>query len=351
MDATIADVVRFNESLDSTIVPVKLDEQFITARQAELEDISKDFDVAYLPFVALSYAKLMELTVVLAGMYADNCQSMGLGDLVVNPRHLDVCILNTQLIKEDYGITDNIPLWFKRQVQEVAGSQYSEDLGRMVVDPSLLELFVENGLLLRTVKKERHGRLSDQFRDCIQDAPRLDFPLYVEGITPVARRLAQVCGCGGGSAEFLDVACWLAGSTVLNIVKHPLKTDLMGALRDVMSDEYLRLINAKFEKAFNSLQYVSMRRKNFADFPYNDDLELSEWDKISRTLCYFTLDDYGVIQSELYKSLSSPCYRSPLLKSSVYNVTEKQDTGWTQMSTNIMNVPASFDMAQTTMGN
>jgi len=269
MDMTIARLISFNEFLDATLDPKTLDEEFITSRQVELESISKNSDAEYFPIIALSYAKLMELTVLLAGRCADSGQLVDFGDIVANPRHMDVCILNTGLIKEDCGITDGIPLWFKRRVREIAGSQYSEDMGRMVVAPSLLLQFVENGLLLRTVKKERHGRLSDQFKNCIPGASQLAFSEYVEDVTPVERNPGKV-GCGYSGAEGLDVASWLAGSTVLNIVKGTLKADLMDVLREFLSDDYLGLIDKKFEKALNSLHYVSIGRKNFANFPYND---------------------------------------------------------------------------------
>ncbi|WP_338669401.1 hypothetical protein [Pseudodesulfovibrio methanolicus] len=335
MDMTIADLTRFNELLDSTMDQKKLDEEFITLRQIELDGISKNSDVEYFPLIALSYAKLLELTVLLAGKCADNCQIVDFGDLVVNPRHMDVCILNTQLIKEDYGITDNIPLWFKRQVRKSTGSQYSEDLGRMVVDPALLSHFVEKGLLLRTVKKERHRKLSEQFRYCIPDDPQFAFSTYSERVAPIAHDAVKVLGCGCGRAECSDVASWLAGSTVLNIVKGTLKNDLMNVLHDVMSTDYLKLTNKKFEKAFNSLHYVSIGRKNFVNFPYGD-VSTSEWDEINHTLCHFDLDDYGVIQSELDKSISDPCYRSYLLDISLYNVPISQGATRTRTIRNIM---------------
>jgi hypothetical protein len=336
MDATIADLTRFNEFLDSTMDPKTLDEEFITLRQVELEDIAKNADGKHIPFIALSYAKLMELTLLLAGTYSDNCRMADFGDLVANPRRIDVCILNTGLIKEEYGVTSSIPLWFKRQVRDRAGSQYSEDLGRMVIDPSLLLQFVERGLLLRTVTKERHRRLSDQFRDCILGDPQLAFPEYVEEVKPMAHSPGKVLGCGCGRVECLDVASWLSSSTVLNIVTGTLKTDLMDVLREVMSEDYLESINRRFEKAVNSLHYVSMGRQNFANYPYDDGVPIAEWDEINHTLCHFTMDDYSAIQSELDKSLSSPYYRSPFLSGLLYSVPETPGTSLTQMSRYIM---------------
>ena len=335
MDRMIADIIRFNEFLDSTIDPRNLDEDYITSRQVELEDISKNSDVEHFSLIALSYAKLMELTVLLAGRCSDNCHMADFGDLVANPRHIDVCILNTGLIKEEYGILDGIPLWFKKRVHESAGRQYSEDLGRMVVDPSLLLPFVENGMLLRTVKKERHGRLSDQFRDCMPGDPCLAFFQYVENVKPMAHNPVERLGCGHGRGECRDVASWLAGNTVLNIVQDTLKADLMRVLREVMSDEYLQSINKKFEKAFDSLHYVSIGRKNFVNFPYDDGVQVSEWDEIDRALCHFTLDGYGAIQSELDKSFSDPRYRSHFLNSSSY-MPKIQEASRTQLVRNIM---------------
>lgn len=335
MDMTIADLIRFNEFLDATINPKNLDEKFITSRQIELEDISKSADVKYSPLIALSYAKLLELTVLLAGRYSDNCQIVEFGDIVVNPRHIDVCILNTRLIKEEYGITGSIPLWFKRQVRESVGGQYSEDLGRMVVDPALLLHFVERGLLLRTEKKERHGRLSDQFRYCISDDSQFAFSC-IERVAPVEHDAAKVIGCGCGRAECRDVASWLASSSVLNIVKGTLKTDLMDVLREVLSTDYLKSIDKKFEKALNCLHYVSIGRQNFVNFPYNDEVQISEWSEIDNTLCHFNLDDYGVIQSEFDKSLSDQYYRSPFLDILLHDVPISQGAIRTQMIRNIM---------------
>ncbi|AMK12800.1 hypothetical protein [Pseudodesulfovibrio indicus] len=329
MDTTIADLMRFNDFLDSSVDPNTLDEEFITARQVELESISRNSDVDSFPFLALSYAKLMELTLFLAGRYSDNCRIADFGDLVVNPRHMDVCILNTGLIKDAYGITDGIPLWFKRHVRESVGSRYAEDLGRMVVDPSLLSRFVDEGLLLATVKKERHERLSDQFRSCIQGDPRPTF-FKDEDVASLPRQ--NVVGCGGGRGESHDVASWLAENTVLNMVTGTLKSDLMDVLRDAASDDYLKSIDARFEKAFNSLHYVSVGRKTFVNFPYDDEVRTAEWDEINRTLCHFTLEGYGVIQGELDKSLSEPWSRSRFLNGSLYDMPRTQDAGRAQLA-------------------
>ena len=326
MDIIIGDLMRFNKFLDSKTDPDNLDEEFITLRQAELESISKKSDVKYFPFIALSYAKLMELTVLLAGKYADNYQIMDFGDIVANPRHIDVCILNTRLIKEDYGITGSIPLWFKKQIQGCIGSQYSEDLGKMVVDPSLLSHFVDKGILLKIVKKERHSRLSDQFRDCIQGDEQFAFLKYVEKVKPITPIPVKKIGCGSVRGECLDVASWLASSTVLNIIKGCLRTDLMNVLQEVMSDDYLKSINKKFEKAHNSLSYINMGRKSFANFPYDEGVPIAEWSDINETLCHFTLDGYGIIKSELEKSLSSPCYKSPFLNKLLYNAPKTRAT-------------------------
>ena len=316
---TIDDLKSFNEFLDSAIDPKGLDEEFITLRLVELDDISKNSDVEHFHLIALSYAKLIELTVLLAGKFADNCQMVDFGDLVVNPRHIDVCVLNAQFIEENYGVTDGLPLWFKTQVHERVGSQYTEDLGRMVVDPALLFQFVEKGLLQRIVKKERHMRLSDQFRGGISGDAQFAFSQCHEEAKPVAHSPIKGFGCGGGRGECLDVASWLAGNTVLNMVKGSLKTDIMNVLRGVMSDDYLKSVDKRLEKASESLSYVHMGRKNIADFPYDDEVSIADWDEINRTLCHFTLDGYGMIQAELDKSLSNSYYKSPFLNSLLYN--------------------------------
>lgn len=325
MDMTIDDLVRFNRFMDSTINLKTLDEEFITLRLVELEGILKNSHVKCFPFIALSYAKLMELTILLTGKYADNCQIMDFGNLVANPRRIDVCILHTELIKKKYGITGSLPLWFKKQVHEGTGSRYSEDLGRMVVEPSLLSHFIEKGLLLKIVQKERHGRLSDQFRGYIPDDTQLAYSTDFEEVNPIAHNLSKMIGCGGGKVQCPDVASWLASSTVLNIVKDTLKNDLMNVLREVMSDDYLKSINKKFEKAHNSLDYISMGRKNFPNFPYNEEVPIAEWSEINHTLCHFTLDGYNIIQSELNKSFSNPYYKSPFLNGLLYTVPQNTE--------------------------
>lgn len=326
MGVTIGDLIRFNELLDSTIDLKGLDEEFIALRLSELEDISKNSDVKHFHFIALSFAKLMELVVLLAGTYADNCQILDFGNLIVNPRHIDVCILNTRFITEEYGITGSVPLWFKEQVHECIGSQYTEDLGRMAVDPSLLFCFVEKGLLLRIVQKERHMRLSDQFRACIPGDAQAALSTYDGEGKSAADSSVKEFGCGSGGGECLDVASWIASNTVLNIVKGSLKTDIMDVLGEVISDDYLKSINTRVGKAFNSLSYVSMGRKNFVNFPYNDEVSIADWAEINQTLCHFTLDGYDMIQSELDKSLSNPYYKSPFLNRLLYNFPHMQDT-------------------------
>jgi hypothetical protein len=116
------------------------------------------------------------------------------------------------------------------------------------------------------------------------------------------------------------------------MVTGTLKSDLMDVLRDAASDDYLKSIDARFEKAFNSLHYVSVGRKTFVNFPYDDEVRTAEWDEINRTLCHFTLDGYGVIQGELDKSLSEPWSRSHFLNGSLYDMPRTQDAGRAQLA-------------------
>lgn len=326
MDMMTGDLIKFNKFLDSAIDLKNLDEDFIGLRQTELEGISKISVVKHFPLIALSYAKLMELTVFLVGKYADNCQTMDFGDLMVNPRHIDVCILNTRLIKKEYGVTGSIPRWFKKQVRECTGSQYSEDLGRMVVNPSLLAHFVEKGLVLKIVKKERHGRLSDQFRDYVPYYAQSAFSKKIEEFNPTAHNPVKELDLGENIGKGLDVAPWLAKNTVLNVVQSCLKNDLMNVLSEAMSDDYLKSMNSKFEKTHSALAYIDMGRKNFANYPYDEQVPIAEWDDINQNLCHFTLDGYAMVQSELDKSLSDPNYNSHLLNSLLHNAPKAQDT-------------------------
>ncbi|WP_319581620.1 hypothetical protein [uncultured Pseudodesulfovibrio sp.] len=326
MDMTVGELIRFNEFLDSSIDQTQLDEEFIASRLAELDGLAKKSDGTTIHILALSYAKLLELTVLLAGKFADNCQMVDFGDLVVNPRRVDVCILNAGLIAEEFGVADSLPLWFKKKVHARIGSRYAEDLGRMVVDPSLLLPFVEEKLLLGIVKKERRVRLSDQFRGFLFGDAQSAFSSCIEEDKPVAQDSGKGLGCGNGRGECPEIAAWLADNTVLNVVKDSVKNDLMSVLRDALSDDYLTATNKKFEKAFNALSYLNIGRKNSVDFPYGEDVSIADWDEINQTLCHFTLDGYYMIQSELDKSLSNSTYQSPLLNKLAYDSSMSQHT-------------------------
>jgi hypothetical protein len=109
----------------------------------------------------------------------------------------------------------------------------------------------------------------------------------------------------------------------------------MDVLREVISTDYLKSIDEKFEKVSDSLHYVSIGKQSSVDFPYGD-VKISEWDEINNSLCYFNLDSYGVVQEELDKSISDPCYRSHLLDISLYNVPISQGANWTRTIRNIM---------------
>ncbi|GEM_PF-4535175 len=325
MDMTIGDLIRFNEFLDSTIDLKNLDEQFINLRQTELEGISQHTDIKNFPLIALSYAKLMELTVFLAGKYADNCQATDFGDLMVNPRHIDVCILNSQFIKEEYGVAGSIPLWFKKQVRECTGCQYSEDLGKMVVNPSLLAHFVDKGLLRKIVKKERHGRLSDQFRDYVPYDAQSAFSKEIERVNPTGHNPVKELDLSKNIGKGLDVAPWLAQNTVLNVVQSCLKSDLMNVLSEAMSEDYLKSINIRLEKAHCTLAYMNMGRKIFVNYPYDEQVPIAEWDDINQNLCHFTLDGYATVQSEFDRIHSNPKYNSRLLNSLLHKSPNKPD--------------------------
>jgi len=75
-------LIRFNKKLDNEAGPAVLSEQFLEKRLDELEALAGAWGTAY----QLTLARLMELTVLCAGLYADNGCLDGVGDLLFNPR-------------------------------------------------------------------------------------------------------------------------------------------------------------------------------------------------------------------------------------------------------------------------
>ena len=75
-------ILILNEALDHFNVPYDVNEQTI---ENFLQNL-KAFDTTPQPVYWLMMARLFELSLILAGHYADNCEFSAAGDLLVNPR-------------------------------------------------------------------------------------------------------------------------------------------------------------------------------------------------------------------------------------------------------------------------
>jgi len=75
-------ILILNEALDNLYVPYGVNEQTL---ENFLQNL-KAFDITPHPVYWLMKARLLELSLILAGHYADNCEFSAAGDLLVNPR-------------------------------------------------------------------------------------------------------------------------------------------------------------------------------------------------------------------------------------------------------------------------
>jgi hypothetical protein len=75
-------ILILNDALDHLNVPYDVNEQTI---ENFLQNL-KAFDTTPQPAYWLIMARLFELSLILAGHYADNCEFSAAGDLLVNPR-------------------------------------------------------------------------------------------------------------------------------------------------------------------------------------------------------------------------------------------------------------------------
>lgn len=100
-------IVRINRVLDRAAVPHEVNEALIEALLADLNhwDIPRD-----MPFW-LTTARITELTLLCAGHYADNCEFLAAGDLLLNPRKIrvDIAVRRRAFIKTRHGrLTDQL---------------------------------------------------------------------------------------------------------------------------------------------------------------------------------------------------------------------------------------------------
>ena len=79
-------LIKLNRKLDSACTPHLINEAFIAAFHSRMIRYTGPKDVYYW----LTYARITEAALLCAGNYADNCEFSAAGDLLANPRCIDV---------------------------------------------------------------------------------------------------------------------------------------------------------------------------------------------------------------------------------------------------------------------
>jgi hypothetical protein len=79
-------LIKLNRKLRSVCVPYLIDETFIADSYSELLSLYAPSNAYYW----LLYARITEAALLCAGNYADNCEYAAAGDLLVNPRRVNV---------------------------------------------------------------------------------------------------------------------------------------------------------------------------------------------------------------------------------------------------------------------
>lgn len=161
-------LIRFNENLELDASPTRLNEGFLEARLEELEGA----DCAPGPIYALTLARLIELTLLCAGNYADNGCLAEVGDLLFNPRLILVHIRGREkpLVKERHT-----PL----TVQFAREADSRDDVITRLRSNSFVE----------TVKKPLLPHMTERFEKC--DA----YPeSYLASVRERTTRIVEVTG-------------------------------------------------------------------------------------------------------------------------------------------------------------
>ena len=167
-------LIDYNASIEEQAIPSNLNEDFIEAKLFELEQLEPDCPESveiYWP----TFARLFELALLCAGNYADHFEFAAAGDLLVNPR--------------------------------------------------LILIHFKSGC--KAVKKDRHRKLTDQFR-------------YVAG-------------------EREAIVRWLKEKTVPEIVERPLLVHMNEemARSGYLSEEYLALAERRMERIADTIGFLA----------------------------------------------------------------------------------------------
>ena len=166
-------LIRYNKSLDEQMNIIHLNEKFLESKLEELEFILSVSD----SIERYSLIRLTELTLFCAGNYANNNCITEVGDLMINPRLILV---------------------------HIKGEQFP-------------------------VKKERHTRLSEQFK--------------------------------GRATENCSVIEWFKGNTIIETVKKPILPHLINLLEKTgCSREYIDGVKQQMNMIIELLSHLSMAK-------------------------------------------------------------------------------------------
>jgi hypothetical protein len=140
-------ILSLNEALDDLYVPYAVNEQAI---ENFLDDLEA-FGTTDRPVYWLAMSRLLELTVICAGHYADNCEFSAAGDLLVNPRKILIHRKGYPhpLVKQRHErLTDQLNQ--EKKLGESVLCQVKNDIRVEVAKPAIIPY------LLERIERSRH---------------------------------------------------------------------------------------------------------------------------------------------------------------------------------------------------
>ena len=133
-------ILILNEALNNLHVPYDVNEQTI---ENFLQNL-KAYDTASHPVYWLMMARLLELSLICAGHYADNCEFSAAGDLLVNPRKVLIHRKGypQPLVKQRHGrLTEQLNK--KETCRKIVPLQFKHDVMVEVAKPPILPYLFE----------------------------------------------------------------------------------------------------------------------------------------------------------------------------------------------------------------
>ncbi|NTV55804.1 MAG: hypothetical protein HGA74_00780 [Deltaproteobacteria bacterium] len=233
IEITLSAFSEYNASLEEDAAPSKLNEDFIESKLSELEQIESDCSENG-EIYWLTYARLFELALLCAGNYADHFEFAAAGDLLVNPR--------------------------------------------------LILIHFKSGC--KAVKKDRHRKLTDQFR-------------YVDEKREAAAR-------------------WLKEETVPEIVEKPLLIHMQEHMKEsgYLSEEYLDLVERRMERIADAIGFLASWHLTAESAFYLQVQAASPSEKsfIESNLCRFDKEIFFEMGQDLCNLAVDPYQKSRFLR-------------------------------------